>query len=62
MDLEKIEKLVKNMERYCKTGQDVARLNMDREPSQKTQNNNWRFVQQELRDLRKLLGLGLPTR
>lgn len=60
MDLEQIDKLIKNMERYCQTGQEVARGNMDREPSQKTQNNNWRFMQQELRSLRELLGIKLP--
>ncbi len=58
MDQEKaaeIRTVIKNMERLIDSGQDLARAMMDREPSQKSQNNNWRYVRQELMDLKKLL-------
>jgi hypothetical protein len=58
MDKEKaveIRTLIKNMERLIDSGQDLARAMMDKEPSQKSQNNNWRYVRQELMDLKKLL-------
>jgi hypothetical protein len=60
MDQEKAEEIrtvIKNMERLIDSGQDLARSMMDREPSQKSQNNNWRYVRQELMDLKKLLGV-----
>lgn len=60
MDQEKAEEIrtvIKNMERLIDSGQDLARGMMDKEPSQKSQNNNWRYVRQELMDLKKLLGV-----
>ncbi len=58
MDEEKqaeIRKIIGNMERLIDSGQGLARDAMDREPSQRSQNNNWRYVRQELMDLKKLL-------
>lgn len=55
MDREKLEKLLSNMERISKSGQDLAVSTMDREPSQRRQNGLWRYLIQDLRDLRKLL-------
>ncbi len=55
MDRAKLEKLLANMERISKSGQDLAVATMDREPSGRRQNGLWRYLIQDLRDLRKLV-------
>ena len=53
--MEKLEKLLANMDRISKSGQDLAASAMDREPSQRRQNGLWRYLIQDLRDVRKIL-------
>ncbi len=55
--VEKVRQIIESMERIIENGQSLARESMDREPSQRSQNNNWRYVKQDLMDLKKLLGL-----
>ncbi len=55
--VEEVRKIIESMERVIENGQSLARDSMDREPSQRSQNNNWRYVKQDLMDLKKLLGL-----
>ncbi len=55
--VEEVRKIIGNMERLIDSGQELARSMMDKEPSQRSQNNNWRYVRQELMDLKKELGL-----
>ena len=55
--VEEVRQIIESMERIIENGQSLARESMDREPSQRSQNNNWRYVKQDLMDLKKLLGL-----
>ncbi len=55
--IKEIKTVIGNMDRLIDSGQDLARGSMDREPSQRSQNNNWRYIRQELLDLKKLLDL-----
>ncbi len=55
--VEEVRQIIESMERIIENGQSLARDSMDREPSQRSQNNNWRYVKQDLMDLKKLLGL-----
>ncbi len=55
MDREKVEKLFTNLERISKSGQDLAVSTMDKEPSERRQNGLWRYLIQDLRDLKKLV-------
>ncbi len=55
--VEEVRKIIGNMERLIDSGQELARSMMDKEPGQRSQNNNWRYVRQELMDLKKELGL-----
>ncbi len=57
IDAEKLKKIIGSMERISKNGQELAQSRIDTEPGQRSQNNNWRFIVQELRDLKKLLML-----
>jgi len=57
MDTDEIKKIIVNMERVSDNGQDLARSTMDREPGQRRQNTYWRYMKQDLKDLRKLLGI-----
>ena len=54
MDREQAAKLLANLERIAKSGQDLAVATMDKEPSQRRQNGLWRYLMQDLRDLKKL--------
>ncbi len=55
LDKEMIEEFITKLDRVADNGQDLARSAMDREPGQRRQNSYWRFVKQEVRDLKKLL-------
>ncbi len=55
MNKERINELFRSLERMVNSGQEHARGYMDREPSQKMQNNYWRYVLQDLRELKSLV-------
>ncbi|QTA89618.1 hypothetical protein [Desulfonema magnum] len=55
MDKEKVRDIINNIERVAKSGQDMARDYMDKQPSQKSQNSNYRYILQDIRDLRKVI-------
>ena len=55
LDNKVIEEFITKLDRVADNGQDLARSAMDREPGQRRQNSYWRFVKQELRDLKKLV-------
>jgi len=55
--LEEIRKIITSMERLAESGQSLARDTMGKEPGQRTQNNKWRYILQDLKDLKKVLGL-----
>ena len=54
-DKQEIEDILTNMERIARSGQELARDYMDKQPSQKSQNSNYRYLLQHIRDLRKLI-------
>ena len=55
MDIAKLREHAVNIERIAKIGQDVARESMDKAPSQRGQNSNFRFVLQEVGDIIKMV-------
>lgn len=55
LEKEVIEEFITKLDRVADNGQDLARSAMDREPGQRRQNSYWRFVKQELREMKKLL-------
>lgn len=55
MSEERIKELFGSIERMINSAQEHARGYMDREPSQKMQNNYWRYVLQDFRELKTLV-------
>lgn len=54
-DKEKVRKLLNNMDRVSKTSQEFARNRMDDEPGQRIQNTYWRYIMQDVKELKKIL-------
>jgi len=55
MDMDRVKQLFHSMETTSKNGQELARACMDKEPSQRSQNNNWRYIMQDIRELKKIV-------
>lgn len=55
MDIEKVKEILASLRRTAENGQDYARSAMDDEPGQRSQNNNFRYILQDLNDLEKEL-------
>ena len=53
--MDRVKELLSSMERLINSGQEHARGYMDREPSQKMQNNYWRYVLQDIRELKSII-------
>ncbi len=56
-DMKEIEKLITGMERIIETGQNSARALMIGDSEQRLQITYWRYIMQDLRDIRRLLNI-----